>query len=176
VEETNTNTIAWSECILQQTIDNQTAIPHWSELDVIPAAATYGELYEPIAAGSPFVWYDALADRALLDDRYLTDFTTVDVTNIYLAEEPIPLTTVASDIFSIVTPRELVMLLIETHLIQTYAHLNADICLTAEEDTPAGDYSVHFSAVHRYCTNDCYEEDYTFTVTIDATGQISVGL
>lgn len=163
-----------NKCEWQQTITETTAIPSWQTYNTIPAVTIADELYDPIAAGSPFLWYDANKSAVLLDDRYFTDFTTVDATNV--SAEPIVITTVSPEIYTVMTPRELVIALIETHLIRTYAQLEADVCLTAQEETKAGANVFHFSAVHRYCTNDCYEKEYSFRVIIAATGKISVGL
>lgn len=70
--------------------------------------------------------------------------------------------------------RDVAFLLMHTEHIRTYMHLEAKIKLTEEEDTESL-YSAKYDAIHSYCTNDCYDDEYTFSVMIDKkTGVVSV--
>lgn len=70
--------------------------------------------------------------------------------------------------------RDVAFLLMHTEHIRTYMHLEAKIKLIEEEDTESL-YSAKYDAIHSYCTNDCYDDEYKFSVTIDKkTGVVSV--
>jgi hypothetical protein len=65
-------------------------------------------------------------------------------------------------------PRELVLFLLDAQLIETYWHLEAQLCLVDEKDEQTR-YRAHFTGVHRYCTNSCHNDSYAFAVEIDKT-------
>lgn len=62
-------------------------------------------------------------------------------------------------------PKNLVLALIHSGVIQTYMHLNAEMVVASEKKGEV--YEIQFSAVHHYCTNDCYDPKYKFGVRID---------
>lgn len=63
-------------------------------------------------------------------------------------------------------PRDLVLFLLDAQLVQTFWHLEADLCLRDERDTPAR-YAVRVEGMHRYCTNRCHDEPLAFTVEVN---------
>jgi len=72
------------------------------------------------------------------------------------------------------SPYEIAEFLLETKQIETYWHLNSNLCLANEVET-AEIYVASFNASHEYCTNECLSEDYKFDFIIDKrTGEISV--
>jgi hypothetical protein len=60
---------------------------------------------------------------------------------------------------------ELSGILIETGVIVTYSHLNAEMIDKVVENT-TDKYVLKYNAVWHYCTNDCYHPKYKFTLTV----------
>ncbi len=56
--------------------------------------------------------------------------------------------------------------LLESEILSSYDHLYSEICLEEiEEDDD--EYKAHYSGMHEYCTNDCYEETFEFDMILD---------
>lgn len=68
--------------------------------------------------------------------------------------------------FSEQLPRDVAISLLQSGVIKTYSHLDADICLTLETETEEY-YALEFIGTEFLCTSECYSEDYSFSVTID---------
>ncbi len=67
--------------------------------------------------------------------------------------------------------RAIVELLLASQIARSFWHMNALICLTAE-DSRAGAYRAHFSAEHHYYTNEHVSPSYRFTLEVSAGGAI----
>jgi hypothetical protein len=64
--------------------------------------------------------------------------------------------------------------LLKSNILSSYDHLNSDICLDSEEDAKET-YTAEYDATHYYCTNDCHEADYAFSIQINKnSGAITV--
>lgn len=172
IKNSNENNNKDQTCVLQQTITDTTAILNWSNLKIIQAVNV--DEYSQLESVAQFFWYNPDTNEVYVDANFFSDLMPIDATNV--SEESTTIGFVLPDIFQQIEPQALVMLLIETHVIRTYVHLDADVCLTNDEFTKGGDYIAHFTAIHRYCTNDCYEDEYTFTVKIKKNGNIVVTL
>jgi len=68
--------------------------------------------------------------------------------------------------FSFFKPAELAEFLIESQIINTFWHVEADICLVSEDDTAAS-YAAHYKGKHFYFTNSKNVEPLDFTVIIE---------
>ncbi|OQA29933.1 MAG: hypothetical protein BWY57_03138 [Betaproteobacteria bacterium ADurb.Bin341] len=68
--------------------------------------------------------------------------------------------------FKRLSPAKLVEFLLLAQIVETYWHLEADLCLTGEEDKDDS-YRADFRGMHRYCTNRCEEEAFAFSIRID---------
>ena len=74
--------------------------------------------------------------------------------------------------FAVLKPRQIAEFLIESQIINTFWHVEADLCLVAEEDS-ADSYRAHFKGKHIYFTNERNEEPLDFTIIIDKkTGEM----
>lgn len=74
--------------------------------------------------------------------------------------------------FTRLAPRNLVLFLIQSQIIETYWHLEAKLCLLREEDRPDA-YQAWFHGVHTYFTNEQNDDTFAFVVTIDKkTGEM----
>ena len=62
--------------------------------------------------------------------------------------------------------RRITEFLLKSWLIETYGHVSADICLIEEEETNTI-YIAHFDAIHHYCTSECIDEPYAFSIMLD---------
>lgn len=70
--------------------------------------------------------------------------------------------------------RDVVVFLLESQVIQTFIHMEAELRLEREEETPAA-YAAHFTGVHRFYTNKKNERALAFVVRVEKnTGAISV--
>lgn len=68
--------------------------------------------------------------------------------------------------FKRLSPAKLVEFLLLAQIVETYWHLEADLCLIGEDDRPES-YRADFQGTHRYCTNRCEEDDFAFSIRID---------
>lgn len=116
---------------------------------------------------------DKINKRLVINNRYFSTLEKADATRL-------PAGTVKSvgkyldTAFLLLSPRQIVRLLLDAQIITTYWHLEAELCLTGEKDGKDA-YVASFTGVHRYCTNRCQTDRLAFTVTIDRnTGNISI--
>ena len=68
--------------------------------------------------------------------------------------------------FTRLSPRKLVLFLLQAQIVETYWHLEAELCPGREEDTPES-YRAEFRGIHRYCTNQCEEQGLAFSLYIN---------
>ena len=119
----------------------------------------------------PLVWLSKEKDKAYVDKQYLSDLKVLDATN--LREDSI-IGTVKTPLLEAWEAKKIVRFLLDAEIIRTYIHLEANLCVTKETETDEL-YEVHFDAVHSYCTNECVEKPYSFSVQIDkSTGEVMV--
>jgi len=70
--------------------------------------------------------------------------------------------------------RDLSLFLIESQIIQTFAHIEANLSLTKEEDSE-NDYTAYFKGEHIYFTNEKNVSKVSFRIVINKkTGEMSV--
>lgn len=159
-------------CINRFTINDSTAIPSWTTQTVIPAQSKRDEKlipYEPLASFKFDEQPLALQTQdgtVVVDNEIFSDLQTVDVAN-YSGD--FPPTIIGQITETDLTQEEwriLVDFLLKSHIIRTYAHLESELCMD-EEVSSDSEYTAHFSGVHRYCTNDCYEQPLDFTLQVD---------
>ena len=55
--------------------------------------------------------------------------------------------------------------------VETFEHLGAELCL-AELVNDEEMYVASFEASHEYCTDDCYTEEYVFSVEVDKGSRV----
>lgn len=167
-------------CISSVTINDSTAIPSWTTQTVIPAQSKRDEKltpYEPLANlkfdNQPLA-LQTQDGSVVVDNEIFSDLQTADVANYSGDFPPTIIGQITETDLTQEEWRSLVDFLLKSHIIRTYAHLESELCLD-EEDNSDTVYIAHFSGVHRYCTNDCYEQPLNFTLQVDKnSGTISV--
>lgn len=100
-------------------------------------------------------------EHVVVNNTYFSDLTTVDATD--TSERRMIGTYIGPESH---TPKNVIISLIKSQVISTYWHLQADLCLTQEDDTDSV-YRAHFNGSHEYCTNECITEDYEFIIEYD---------
>lgn len=76
--------------------------------------------------------------------------------------------------FKIFKPRELAEFLIESHIINTFWHVESHICLVSEEDI-SSTYIAHYRGKHIYFTNSRNEGSLDFSIIVEKkTGNMFV--
>jgi len=111
----------------------------------------------------PMLAVDTAEMKLYVNSAYFSDLVQVNVTGI---NDHHVIGSVKPALFKIMSLRKILTLLMHAGIMETYIHLNAEICL--KEETESDDtYMAEFSAVHHYCTNDCYDEPYRFGLTIN---------
>lgn len=71
-------------------------------------------------------------------------------------------------------PRDVARFLVASELVRTYAHLEARLCLHAEENVKDR-YVAHFRGEHTYFTSKRHQDRYAFRIELSrTTGEISV--
>jgi len=109
--------------------------------------------------------------QLVVDSKYFSDINKVDAIQI---EEAQIIGQVTQYHLENSTPREIIISLIETQVIQTYWHLGATICLQSEDNTD-NTYTAFFTASHEFCTNKCQSKEYSFALFLDKnTGEIRI--
>lgn len=115
---------------------------------------------------------DVIEQNAELREETFSDFENVSA--IYLEEKKLIGVHKDTD-FTRRKPREVVLLLLRTNVVETYHHLHSNICLVDEGTGEDNLYEARFSATHEYCTNECIEDSYGFGISIDKdSGEVTV--
>lgn len=112
----------------------------------------------------PFLWMTPDRKEALVDKRFFSDLSVVEVVGGLKNE--ITIGTATPELLRRMPADIIVRFLLQSEIIRTYWHLRAELCPTTLNQT-ADVYEQHFSATHTYCTNECLMEFYTFTVSIN---------
>lgn len=116
------------------------------------------------ASDEPLLAIDRAARRVVVNRRVLTDIDRVDATRIAKGETAL--------LGRVVDPswqkrgRELATFLLQSELVQTYAHIGSKLTLVEERDTPT-QYSVRVTGSHVYFTNHRNESRLDFSLTLD---------
>ena len=109
--------------------------------------------------------------KVTVNNQYFSDLRRGDATRLGMGQEH-RLGEFRDLAYTRLTPRALVLFLIQSQIIETYWHLEAKLCLLREEDRPDA-YQAWFHGVHTYFTNEQNDEPYAFIVTIDKkTGEM----
>ena len=134
-------------------------------------AQTLGNTHTPFAALKDFDLPDVLLAKdpqrkdVHINERYFSDLRRGDATRLGKGIEH-PIGNFRDLSFKRLSPRQLVLFLLQAQIIETYWHLEAELCMVSEEDK-AESYRAQFRGVHRYCTNRCEEDAFAFTVHIN---------
>ncbi len=157
-------------CLDRRQISDQTnQLTTWSWDGLFPAmslatAVPYPEPTNWMIKGEPLLLWDETTGELGVNDNYFSDLQFVDATA--LSVDTVAIGSLKNTKLSEEELRQLVLFMIDTLVIRTYAHLDADVCLDQETDS-AEEYRVHFSVVHRFCTNTCDSAVYDFSVIIN---------
>ena len=172
-----TYTIDHDDSPLAQLRERGGSIPDFQ--DRVPAAVIDPKTQEPLPAtaaltleGQPIAWLAASLDHLVMDGAAFAPLRRAEPTRLSTGEraEVGRVTPAAREGLG---DRQVFELLARAGVIQTYWHLGADLCLTAEslED---GVYRAEVDGVHEYATNRSSEQRYGFAVEIGAEGTIVV--
>jgi len=177
------------ECIATYTIDHEhSPLAELRELggtrddfqERFPAATIDPTKQRPVTATAgfrledrPIAWFSADLDLVVLEGAAFAPLRKADpIRN--AGGELRRVGRVTSQTREALGDRRVIELLLRLGVIQTYWHLGADLCLSAEPEAKEGKYRAIFSAVHHYATSKDVASGYGFSVTIDETGQIVV--
>lgn len=134
-------------------------------------AQALGRTHTPFASLKTFDQPDILLAKddkkkeVHINPQYFSDLRRGDATRLAKNAEH-ALGTFRDLSFKRLSPAKLVDFLLLAQIVETYWHLEADLCLTGEEDK-ADQYRADFRGTHRYCTNRCEEERFAFSIRID---------
>ncbi|MFW5720092.1 MAG: hypothetical protein ACOCXT_03645 [Candidatus Dojkabacteria bacterium] len=121
--------------------------------------------------GDPVLFESREEKKIYIDEAYFSDLVRVDLTA--LEEESYTVGTYKKINEASSKPADVVDFLLQSNILISYDHLSSDICLV-EEDLD-GSYVAKFDATHYYCTNECHEADYQFSIHINqSSGEIRV--
>lgn len=110
-------------------------------------------------------------DEIVIDEDYFGTLSRVNVST-NNRQKKILLGKVTSKALNTFPPRAILEFLIEKHIIITYAHIGASLCLISEMQTP-NEYTAVISGVHTYYTNKKNTGKIHFNFSIDfSTGQM----
>lgn len=178
----NTAVVIEETCLAERTISDATNfLTTWSWDGSLPAlsaatATAYPDIKQNqedyFIADQPLLLWDEATGTVGVNNAYFSELKFVDATT--LTGQPFTVGTLNTAQLTDTELQQVMLFLMDTLVIRTYAHIDADVCLDNEIDS-ADQYLAHISAVHRFCTNSCDEAAYDFSVTINkATGQIVV--
>lgn len=178
--EPNVNIYEPMGCLYSDTITSTTAVPDWTTQTKLEARSIDTEKFSPYTPledltldDQPLAW-ETTSGKVVVDNEIFSDLQFVDVTGFTGELVPFVIGQLTETDLKDDEWRTVLEFLLKSHVIKTYAHLEAEVCL-AEEVNSDTEYSAYFSAVHRYCTSDCYEVPYAFTVKVNKqTGNISI--
>lgn len=167
-------------CLYSTTITSSTAVPNWTTETVLQARSidkSNFTPYEPLEDlnidGQSIAWVNKKG-MVVVDNEIFSDLRFVDVSGFTGDLVPMVVGQMTETDLKDEEWRTVLEFLLNSHVIKTYAHLESELCLDQEENTESA-YVAHFKAVHRYCTSDCYEVPYEFTLQVNKqTKEISV--
>jgi hypothetical protein len=108
-----------------------------------------------------------------VNKKYFGDLTRQDATRAAFTQGGL-IGTATPHSLKIFTPRQILALLLQYQVILTYAHIEADICLTREQ-TQNGLYSAALTGEHTYYTNSRNVSSFGFEFTLnEKTGEMRV--
>ncbi len=105
------------------------------------------------------------APNVVINSRYFSALIKADVTKA-IPGQPQPIGYFVDTEFKRLSARQLVIFLIESQIITTYWHVEAELTLTGEDDSPDF-YQTRFEGQHIYFTNERNESKLDFTVRIN---------
>lgn len=134
-------------------------------------AAPFIPINEFAINDQPLLFHSADRTQTLVDSRYFSELIRVDAIS---ADNEVNIGTAKPELLSQWTPGEIIRFLLESEIIKTYVHLDAELCLIEVTDNEQV-YEERYNAIHSFCTNKCQEEAYQFTVWLEKpTGMLSV--
>lgn len=122
--------------------------------------------------GEPLLAIDRKNRRVIVNEKHLSDIERPDATRLGSDERFVVGTVKTKALLS--RPRDLTRFLVESELIQTYAHLESELSLV-EEDDGSKLYRATLTGRHVYYTNEANEGPLSFVVEIDKkTGTVTI--
>ncbi len=163
--------VCLADSILQDEFD------HYSQT-VIEAREISGTDLAPVnilddwsVNGEEVLWWDSTG-TIYVDEELFGDLEKHHATGLGEPEDEVVIGSATQALLASVEPREIVEALLRTQVIELYAHLYGSACLVAEE-TVGDVYTVTYEGNHSYCTNECVDDDFAFSVSVDtSTGEI----
>lgn len=147
--------------------------------DRFPAAVIDPAKQRPVTAaaglrldGQPIAWLSPALDAVVLDGAAFAPLRSADATRVGVGERVV-VGRVTARARRALGERAVIELLLRVGAIQSYWHLGADLCLTAEH-AEHGAYRAELRGVHQYVTNRERETSFAFAVELDAEGEITV--
>lgn len=113
----------------------------------------------------PLLAINRAARRVVVNNNYFSDLDRPDATNL-IKRNPFVIGTFKGLGVAGISAQQLVLFLLESQLIKTYAHLESKLCLVSEEDGEMS-YAAHFEGAHIYYTDKRNEQVFSFTVRIN---------
>lgn len=160
------------KCIYSETISNGTAVPNWTTESVIEAKRIDEDKmnpFEPLQSltldDQPLAWTTA-SNKVVVNNEIFSDLRFIKVTGFMGDAAPTVIGQITETDLEDAEWRTVLEFLLKSHIVKTYAHLESELCLEEEVNSDE-EYKAHFSGVHRYCTNDCYEKPLDFSVIVD---------
>ncbi|MBI5489372.1 MAG: hypothetical protein HY905_18715 [Deltaproteobacteria bacterium] len=178
-----------ASCLLQLSLDQGSSylqevrgrlsgdLPDWvgafPALAVDPAQRQALETANTIRIGDePLLWWASASGQVFVDARWFSDLVAVDVPRLSAGERQV-LGTFKGRGQNVLPPRTLVEFLLRAGVLQTFWHIGAELCLTAETDAD-GTYRAIFDGAHSYFTSGEHREEYRFAVTVGPDGELAV--
>jgi hypothetical protein len=125
-----------------------------------------------VDGNAPWLAVDRERRVVVVNARVFGNLTRVDVTSLARGETRTVGRVMAP--VAVTRARDVVLFLLESQVIQTFIHLEADLRLVREEDRDAR-LSVHVEGVHRFFTHRKNERPLAFFVTVDkGQGEVTV--
>jgi hypothetical protein len=107
--------------------------------------------------------HDRISGEVLINSDYFSDIMKVDATQL---KNPFTIGKLKKTDMSNQSFREIIELLLKSHIISSYWHLYSDICLISETSSEAK-YIAKFNVTHEFCTNKCLTGKYPFSIEIN---------
>lgn len=121
--------------------------------------------------GAALFYFSPASKAMVVNQDFFGDLTVADAPRVFSGKKQKTIGRIKPAALKGMPSRQLVRFLLAASAVQTYWHLQADLCLVREEQR-GGAYTAHFSGVHLYFTNEKNEDAYSFSVTISADGEV----
>jgi hypothetical protein len=150
----------------------------WKSAAILSDAVPIKTLSEIKIPDGPVLWFSAEKKEALVDKRFSSDLTVVNVTRLRAGlTKTIGTLSKERALSASSHGMEILQLLVKADIIQTYVHIGSEVCVkksAVDEKSAGGAFRADVVGEHTYFTNQKNVDKFSFRFEIKPTGEMTV--